>query len=162
MKLTRLLYLLAPDKAHLTLFPSKSCLGSTPGRIPLPRGAGKPMHLYVAGLGFGLGMLAKYTMAFYSAGLLAGILLAWDRKVLANRHFYYAIGLDFLLFLPNLISEARHGFPVVYHMKALQDGQLQYINSWNFLTDQFLYNLATLFTWVPGSSGPRAPNNTVS
>src|SRR5579872_5022844 len=111
---------------------------------------GKPFHLYFAGVSLGLGMLGKYTMAFYACGLLAGLLLAWDRKVLANRHFYYAIGLGFLLFLPNLIWEARHGFPVVYHMKTLQDNQLQYLSPWTFLTDQLLYNVATIFTWVTG------------
>jgi len=111
---------------------------------------GKPMYLYVAGVSFGLGMLAKYTMAFYSTGLLAGILLTWDRKMLTNRHFYYAIGLGILLFLPNLIWEALHGFPVVYHMKTLEDSQLQYLSPWTFLTDQLLYNVATLFTWITG------------
>jgi len=110
----------------------------------------KPIHLYLAGVSFGLGMLAKYTMAFYAAGLLAGLLFTWDRKILTNRHFYYAIGLAFLLFLPNLLWEARHGFPVVYHMKTLQDSQLQYLSPWAFLTDQVLYNVATIFTWVTG------------
>lgn len=111
---------------------------------------GKSVYLYVAGVSFGLGMLSKYTMAFYATGLLTGLLLVWDRKVLANRHFYYAIGLGFLLFLPNLIWEARHGFPIVYHMKTLRDNQLQYLSPWSFLTDQLLYNVATLFTWVTG------------
>jgi hypothetical protein len=112
--------------------------------------SGKPPHLYFAGISLGLGMLGKYTMAFYATGLLAGILLVWDKKVLTNRHFYYAIGLGFLIFLPNLLWEVRHGFPVVYHMKTLQDTQLQYLSPWTFLTDQLLYNIATLFTWVTG------------
>lgn len=111
---------------------------------------GKNMYLYVAGVSFGLGMLAKYTMAFYAAGLLAGVLLVRDRKVLTNRHFYYAIGLGFLVFLPNLLWETRHGFPVVYHMKVLHDSQLQYLSPWSFLTDQLLYNVATFFIWVTG------------
>jgi len=110
----------------------------------------KSIHLYIAGISFGLGMLAKYTMAFYAAGLLAGLLLAWDKKILTNRHFYYAFGLGFLLFLPNLLWEAGHGFPVVYHMKTLEDNQLQYLSPWTFLTDQILYNVATIFTWVTG------------
>ncbi|MDP4256455.1 MAG: glycosyltransferase family 39 protein, partial [Bacteroidota bacterium] len=111
---------------------------------------GRSVHLYVAGVSFGLGMLAKYTMAFYATGLLAGLLLSRDKKILANRHFYYAIGLGLLLFLPNLLWEARHGFPIVYHMKTLQDNQLQYLSAWTFLKDQLLYNVATLFTWVTG------------
>lgn len=111
---------------------------------------GKTLHLYVAGISFGLGMLAKYTMAFYATGLLAGLFFVWDKKVLTNRHFYYAFCLGFLIFLPNLAWEALHGFPVVYHMKTLHENQLQYISPWSFLTDQFLYNVATLFTWMTG------------
>ncbi len=52
---------------------------------------GKPVYLYLSGVSFGAGMLAKYTMAFYATGLLGGLLLTWDKKVLTNRHFYYAI-----------------------------------------------------------------------
>lgn len=111
---------------------------------------GRRMHLYVTGISFGLGLLAKYTMAFYATGVLVGLLLSWDRKVLTNRHFYYAAGLGLALFLPNLIWEAWHGFPVVYHMKTLHDSQLQYLSPWNFLTDQLLYNVATFFVWVAG------------
>ncbi len=66
---------------------------------------------------------------FYATGLLAGLLLRQDKKILTNRHFYFAIGLGFLLFLPNYVWEARHGYPVVYHMKTLQNNQLQYLRS---------------------------------
>jgi hypothetical protein len=111
---------------------------------------GRSIYLYVAGVSFGLGLLSKYTMAFFATGLLAGLLLSWDKKVLTNRHFYMAMGLGLLLFLPNLFWEIRHGFPIVYHMKTLQDTQLQYLSPWSFLTDQVLYNVATLFTWVTG------------
>lgn len=112
--------------------------------------SGKPYHLYIAGISFGLGMLSKYTMVFYATGLMAGLLLTWDRKILTNRHFYYAISLGLLLFLPNLLWQIRNGFPVVYHMKALQGGLLQSISHQDFLKDQLLYNVATLFTWVTG------------
>jgi hypothetical protein len=61
-----------------------------------------------------------------------------------------AMGLGLLLFLPNLFWEILHGFPIVYHMKTLQDTQLQYLSPWSLLTDQVLYNVATLFTWVTG------------
>ncbi|HTR30313.1 MAG TPA: glycosyltransferase family 39 protein [Puia sp.] len=106
--------------------------------------------LYFTGISFGLGMLGKYTMAFYASGLLVGLLLARDKKLFTNRHFYYAVGLGLLLFLPNLLWEARHGFPVVYHMKTLQEDQLQYLSPGSFLVDQLLYNVGTLFTWLTG------------
>ncbi|MBS1566636.1 MAG: glycosyltransferase family 39 protein, partial [Bacteroidetes bacterium] len=111
---------------------------------------GKQIYLYVTGASFGLGMLGKYSMIFYATGLLAGLLFTRNKKVLKNRHFYYAMGLGFLLFLPNLLWQVRHGFPVVYHMKTLENSQLQYVSPWTFLTDQFLYHVCTLFTWLTG------------
>jgi len=89
-------------------------------------------------------------MAFYATSLLAGLLLVREKKILTNRHLYFAIGLGFLLFLPNFVWEARHGFPAVYHMKKLEDDDLQHLNSWTFMKDQLLYNIATIFTWVTG------------
>ncbi len=32
------------------------------------------MHLYLAGISLGLGLLSKYTMVFYAAGLLSGLI----------------------------------------------------------------------------------------
>ncbi|NIG54519.1 glycosyltransferase family 39 protein [Chitinophaga sp. Cy-1792] len=110
----------------------------------------KNVCLYLAGISFGLGMLSKYTMLFYAIGLIAGLVLTWNRKVLTNRHFYFAMGCGLLLFLPNLLWQINQGFPVVYHMKTLHNGQLQYLSPWTFLKDQLLYNAATLFIWITG------------
>ncbi|SHM65030.1 Dolichyl-phosphate-mannose-protein mannosyltransferase [Chitinophaga jiangningensis] len=111
---------------------------------------GKPIFLYMAGLSLGLGMLSKYTIVFYAAGLLGGLILTWDKQLLSNRHFYLAAGLGLLICLPNLWWQAANGYPIVYHMKALQDGQLQYLSPWSFLTDQLLFNLAGFFIWITG------------
>ncbi|MFB6457125.1 glycosyltransferase family 39 protein [Chitinophaga sp. Hz27] len=111
---------------------------------------GKNKYLYLAGLSIGLGMLSKYTAAFYIVGLLGGLLVTWNKKVFFNKHFYFAMGLGFLVFLPNLCWQIIHGFPIVYHMKTLQESQLQYLSPWSFVTDQLLYNVATIATWVTG------------
>ncbi|WP_291906505.1 glycosyltransferase family 39 protein [Chitinophaga sp. CB10] len=110
----------------------------------------KPVYLYLAGVSLGLGILSKYTMAFFAAGIAGGLLLSWDKKILASRHFYFAAGLGILIALPNLLWQAANGFPVVYHMKTLHDDQLQYLSPWSFLLDQLLLNIATVITWVAG------------
>lgn len=109
-----------------------------------------PKDLYVMGIAFGLGMLSKYTMIFYAIGLAGGLLLSWDKKVLTNKHFYLALGCGLLIFLPNFLWQAYRGFPVVFHMKELQRGQLQYISPWNFVFAQFLMQLPCIITWVTG------------
>jgi hypothetical protein len=111
---------------------------------------GSPIWLYLAGLAMGLGMMSKYSMAFYATGLIGGILLTGQRRVLRNRHFWYAMGMGLLLFLPNLFWQWAHGFPVVYHMNELQQTQLQYVSPMAFLSEQLLFNLPVLFVWLSG------------
>ena len=111
---------------------------------------GKNRDLYVMGISLGLGMLSKYSMVFYATGLIGGVLLSWDRKILGNRHFYYALLLGLLIFLPNFIWQAVRGFPVVFHMKELRRSQLQYISPFSFLVSQLLLNLPCIFIWVTG------------
>ncbi len=76
--------------------------------------------LYLAGISMGLGMLSKYSMLFFAISLLAGLLLTPQRRLLLNRHCWYALGVGFLLFLPNLLWQWKHGFPVVYYMNEPQ------------------------------------------
>ena len=98
--------------------------------------------LYITGLGAGLGLLSKYSVAFYLISLLPALLLTKQRTIFFNRHFYFALGLAFLIFLPNLIWQYIYHFPVFYHMHELTSTQLQYVPPPAFLKDQ----LADVFT----------------
>jgi hypothetical protein len=106
--------------------------------------------LYVAGVCMGLGMLSKYSVAFYIVALLVGLSLTPDRRIFANKHLYFAVAIGFMLFLPNLLWQVRHGFPVVFHMDELKKNQLQYISPASFLIDQVLFFLPCVFIWVSG------------
>ncbi len=106
--------------------------------------------LYVLGISIGLGMLSKYSVAFFTVSILLGLLITNQRKIFANKHLYYAAGIALLIFLPNLIWQFAYHFPVAHHMKKLQETQLQYISPVGFLTDQLLMNLACVFVWVSG------------
>lgn len=106
--------------------------------------------LYFFGIGAGLGMMSKYSVAFYALSLVAGILLTRERKVFSNKHFYYACGIGLLIFLPNLIWQYNHRFPIVHHMGELQDEQLRYNTAIGFLISQLLMNFPCVFTWIAG------------
>jgi hypothetical protein len=67
------------------------------------------------GLLAGLGLLNKHTVAVFCATLLAGLFFT-DRKLMANRPFLLGGLIAFLVFLPNLVWMARHGFP---HLELL-------------------------------------------
>lgn len=58
----------------------------------------------------GLGIMAKYTVVFFVAALLAGFVLTPARRHLASRWFVLGCGLTLLLVLPNLLWQVHHNF----------------------------------------------------
>jgi Dolichyl-phosphate-mannose-protein mannosyltransferase len=106
--------------------------------------------LYIFGLSVGLGMMSKYSVAFFVVSILIGLLLTRQRKIFTSKHFYYAGLLAFIIFLPNLLWQYQHHFPVVFHMKELQKNQLQYVSPAGFLIDQLIMNFPCVFIWVAG------------
>ncbi len=106
--------------------------------------------LYFTGIGAGLGLLSKYSVAFYLISLLPALMLTKQRTIFLNRHFYIALGLAFLIFLPNLIWQFNYHFPVFYHMHELTSTQLQYVQHSSFLLDQLVMFLPCCFIWVTG------------
>jgi 4-amino-4-deoxy-L-arabinose transferase-like glycosyltransferase len=58
----------------------------------------------------GLGMMTKYTMAFYAAALAGAVLLTKDRRHLASPWLWGGVALSILICLPNLIWQIRHDF----------------------------------------------------
>jgi len=111
---------------------------------------GKNKGLYLAGVGFGLGMMSKYSVGFFACGLLLGLLLTPERKVLRNRHFYFSLLAGLLIFLPNLIWQDVHGWPFAHQMTELRQQQLDQVSRLNFLLDQLSYNLPGLLIWAAG------------
>jgi Dolichyl-phosphate-mannose-protein mannosyltransferase len=106
--------------------------------------------LYVFGVAVGLGMMSKYSVAFYALSILLGVLLTRHRKIFLNKHFYYASIIALLLFFPNIIWQYNHRFPIVTHMNELQDEQLKYNSATGFIISQLMMNLPCIFIWIAG------------
>jgi 4-amino-4-deoxy-L-arabinose transferase-like glycosyltransferase len=106
--------------------------------------------LYLFGAAIGLGMMSKYSVAFYTISILAGILLTRHRKIFINKHFYFASLIALLIFLPNIIWQYNHRFPVITHMNELQEEQLKYNSAAGFIISQLIMNLPCLFIWIGG------------
>ena len=83
-----------------------------------------------------LGLYNKYTIVFLIIGLSIGLLLTPQRIIFTKKAFYFAIGLLLLLILPNIIWQITNHFPVIHHMRELQENQLVNINRMDFLIDQ--------------------------
>ncbi|MES2002990.1 MAG: glycosyltransferase family 39 protein [Bacteroidota bacterium] len=111
---------------------------------------GHKKYLYWLGICFGLGILGKYSTAFYIISFAVAVLLTDKRKWLLNPHFYFAMLLGVLVCLPNLLWQIIHHFPLMHHMDLLTKQQLQYNSRKDFIIDQLLLSLPSFFIWIGG------------
>ncbi len=107
-------------------------------------------YLYWLGVAVGIGMLTKYSMAFFTFSLIAGIAISKQRKMLLNRHIIGAALVAFIIFLPNAIWQIQHHLPVITHMKTLQKYQLDYNSPADFIKQELTVNGIALFVWLTG------------
>ena len=73
-----------------------------------------PRWWLAIGAVLGLGLMTKYSILFFIAGILAGMLLTQSRRYFMNRWFWGGVTLAILIFLPNLLWQVRHDF-ISYH-----------------------------------------------
>lgn len=114
--------------------------------------SGNPRWWLAVGAAIGVGMQTKYTMAFFVAGIAAGVLLTPVRRHLRSPWLWAGAALSLVIFLPNAIWQARHGFvslQFLHHIHARDVGEGR---ANGFLRDQFLVNtnLLTAQLWIAG------------
>ena len=106
------------------------------------------------GASVGLGMMTKYTMSFWVAGLVVAVLLTSLRKYLLSKWLYLGAAVAVLIFLPNLIWQVRHDFIAFDYLSAIHARDIQWGRSNDFLIEQ-LYNTTNPFSlplWTVGLS----------
>jgi Dolichyl-phosphate-mannose-protein mannosyltransferase len=103
----------------------------------------------------GLGLMTKYTMLFFVAGIVGGFLLTPARRLLWNRWFWAAALLALLIFLPNLLWQARHEFISLQFLRHIHTRDVGEGRAHGFLRDQFLIcaNLFASPLWIAGLIG---------
>lgn len=72
-----------------------------------------------------LGILAKYTVVFFLAALLAGFLLTPARRYLASRWFILGCALTLSLVLPNLLWQVHHNFISLHFLEHIHARDLR-------------------------------------
>lgn len=107
-------------------------------------------YLYYLGISFGLGMLGKYSTAFYILSFLLGVVLTRQRKWLGNKHFYFSMLIGLAICMPNLIWQYTHDFPAMHHMDLLTKQQLKYNSRTEFLVNQILIAFPSVLIWIGG------------
>lgn len=112
--------------------------------------SGDPRWWLAVGAAIGLGMLSKYSMPFFVAGLIIGMLLNDARRYLKSKWLWFGMATAVLVFLPNLVWQARHDFvslDFLRHIHARDVGQGRYRN---FLPGQFNLTLLAVPIWMAG------------
>ena len=95
----------------------------------------------------GLGMMTKYTAAFFAVGVVAGVLLTPLRADLRSKWLWGGVALSLAIFLPNLIWQWQHDFITLEMLKHIHARDVRIGRADGFWREQ-LY-IATNFITVP-------------
>ena len=98
-----------------------------------------PRWWLAIGLFVGIGLLTKYSIVFYVAGILAGVALSQARRYLKSGWFWGGIGLALLIFLPNLLWLIRHDFISYHFLQHIHTRDVGQGRAKGFLQGQLLY-----------------------
>jgi Dolichyl-phosphate-mannose-protein mannosyltransferase len=109
--------------------------------------------IYMAAITFAFGFYSKYNILILVTALFPAILLTPLRNIFTNKHIYIAIALTSLLIFPNLYWQYQNDFPTFRQLRELADTQLVHVNRFDFLKDQLLYFLNSLFIIIAGLVG---------
>jgi len=104
------------------------------------------------GAAIGLGLLTKYTMAFFAAGLLGGMLLTPNRRYLRSPWFWCGVGIVAVLDLPVVIWQMQHHFVGLAWMQSIHARDVRWGRTDYFLTSQFWRTTSpvTVPLWLAG------------
>ena len=99
----------------------------------------------------GLGIENKHSMLVFGFALAAGLLLSREFRLFRTKRIWIGATLAIWLFLPNLIWEARHGWPQIEVVRNAQLYKNIPISPLRFLGDQVAFlNPAALPLWLGG------------
>jgi 4-amino-4-deoxy-L-arabinose transferase-like glycosyltransferase len=111
-----------------------------------------PRGWLAIGVVIGLGMLTRYTMAFYVAGIVVGVLLTPARRYLASPWLWGGVALSLVILLPNLIWQVQHNFVSLEFLSSIHTRDVRIGRTEDFWIDQLRLaaNPFTIPLWVAG------------
>jgi len=116
---------------------------------------GNPRWWLAIGATIGVGFLTKYTMGFYLAGIMGGVLLTRARRYLGSGWFWGGMALGFVICLPNLVWQMRHGFISLHFLQHIHSRDVGEGRANGFWRDQvwICANLVATPLWITGVIG---------
>jgi hypothetical protein len=111
-----------------------------------------PRWWLAIGVFVGLGLMTKYSILFFIAGIVSGMLLSSARRYFASGWFWGGVSVALLIFAPNFIWQVRHGFISVHFLQHIHVRDVRQGRANGFVRDQFRIcaNLAAAPLWLAG------------
>ncbi|HUI82597.1 MAG TPA: glycosyltransferase family 39 protein [Candidatus Binatia bacterium] len=114
-----------------------------------------PRWWLAIGAAAGVGLLTKYTMCFFLAGVLGGLVLTPARRFLRSGWLWAGVTIAFLIFVPNLIWQVRHSFISLHFLEHIHTRDVGEGRAEGYVRYQFLIcaNLFSTPLWIAGLVG---------
>jgi len=104
-----------------------------------------------AGAAIGLAFNSKYSVIFFAAALLAGLIASGEGRRLANRWFALGAALAVALALPNAAWQLAHGLPMLELLRNGAAGKNVILSPARFVLQQVLIlNPVLSLVWIAG------------
>ena len=135
----------SPDMVGLWLWPLAALY-----TLRLAKGA-DPRGWLAVGAAIGICLQSKYTVVFFFAALLLGLLLTPERRILFSRWFLAGCGVCGLIALPNFLWQVHYGFPTLEFLRNGQHGKNLIVGPAQYLFQQLLItNVFLSLVWIIG------------
>lgn len=102
--------------------------------------------LILVGMTLGVGLMNKYTMLIWAFGVFVGLFFYGNGKIFRNKWLYISAGISLFVFLPNMIWQVQHDYPVLQHMKTLRAKHLNHLNPEHFGLEQLKFPLTLVIS----------------
>ncbi|HTS35827.1 MAG TPA: glycosyltransferase family 39 protein [Candidatus Solibacter sp.] len=114
-----------------------------------------PRWWLAIGAAIGIGLQSKYTMAFYTCGIVGGVVLTRARRYLLNPWLWAGVAISLLVFLPNLLWQFKHDFISLKFLQHIHTRDVGEGRSQGFVSQQFWLcaNLIAAPLWLAGLIG---------
>ena len=100
----------------------------------------------------GVGLMTKYTMAFFAIALLGAMLVTPNRRYLRSPWFWCGVALTLLIVAPNLWWQYQHHFVSLAWMRSIHARDVRIGRADHFLLNQFweITNPVAVPLWLAG------------
>jgi 4-amino-4-deoxy-L-arabinose transferase-like glycosyltransferase len=111
-----------------------------------------PRWWLAIGACIGLGVETKYTVAFFVAGLVAGVFATPLRAHLRSKWLWIGAALSIVIALPNLIWQVQHDFISFEFLRSIHERDVRIGRTSGFVPEQFFVavNPVTVPLWILG------------